>query len=219
MAEQMSTDLARRVAAHLRGLLDEARRANWMAAPAVLGTRIERFAEKLETGDTSWVVPAMTPEERHAGVLANGPFGHADQSQWPASSRHGEIWGPVDELRRRIAGLLVRVEGTPNGSRKVGYFAVRTAAGPVRFYRVTAPVGGKWDGRVFVDAQASDDYHAVKNPASLSVVLGAILDDPEAAALLYASELGRCSRCARTLTDEESRAAGMGPDCRALAAR
>ena len=33
-------------------------------------------------------------------------------------------------------------------------------------------------------------------------------------ALLYATELGRCSRCDSPLTDEESRATGMGPVCR-----
>ena len=34
-----------------------------------------------------------------------------------------------------------------------------------------------------------------------------------ACALRYATELGRCSRCNRTLTDEASRARGLGPEC------
>lgn len=39
------------------------------------------------------------------------------------------------------------------------------------------------------------------------------LENPAGAALRYAQELGRCSRCNRTLTDEASRARGLGPDC------
>jgi hypothetical protein len=35
----------------------------------------------------------------------------------------------------------------------------------------------------------------------------------EAAAVLYGHELGQCCRCNRTLTDETSRAAGIGPEC------
>lgn len=39
------------------------------------------------------------------------------------------------------------------------------------------------------------------------------LENPAAAALRYAQELGRCSRCNRHLTDEASRARGLGPEC------
>ena len=36
---------------------------------------------------------------------------------------------------------------------------------------------------------------------------------PEATAL-YGQEIGRCGRCNRHLTDEESRRVGLGPECR-----
>jgi hypothetical protein len=39
------------------------------------------------------------------------------------------------------------------------------------------------------------------------------LVNPAGAALRYARELGRCSRCNRHLTDEASRARGLGPEC------
>lgn len=39
------------------------------------------------------------------------------------------------------------------------------------------------------------------------------LKNPAGAALRYAQELGRCSRCNRHLTDEASRARGLGPEC------
>lgn len=118
-------------------------------------------------------------------------------------------WGKVNELRAEVARHLVRKEG----KKLVGYFAVHVE-GVVKFYRVKKMIEGNWAGKVFVDAQASDDYYPVRSPETLAGVLTAIASDPAAAALLYANELNRCSRCGRTLTDETSRAVGMGPECR-----
>jgi hypothetical protein len=203
MTEIMSPEAARRVARHLLGGVEAASAAPWQDAPAVLLKYVRAFADQLARGDVSWVdqpVPAGT-----ANPFDPRPQGEVD------------VWTEVDELRDRVARLLVREERTSTGAvRKVGYFAIRHMHA-TKFYRVTRPLDGKWAGRVFVDAQASDDYHAVRSPAGLRVALAGILADPAGAALLYAGELGRCSRCARTLTDEESRAAGMGPDCRAIA--
>ncbi len=44
-------------------------------------------------------------------------------------------------------------------------------------------------------------------------ILAGILVDPRAATVLYGRELGVCGVCSRTLTDESSRAAGIGPVC------
>ena len=49
------------------------------------------------------------------------------------------------------------------------------------------------------------------------IVLERILDapgGPEAAAAKYGQEIGQCGMCNRVLTDEVSRAAGIGPVCR-----
>lgn len=123
-------------------------------------------------------------------------------------------WGFINELRSRVAALLVRRER----GQRIGYFAlVDSRSEAVKFYRVrTGRSGGKWEHSLFVDAQASDDYWPVRDSRTLHMVLDGILADPTAAALLYATELGQCSRCARTLTDETSRALGIGPDCRKL---
>lgn len=119
-------------------------------------------------------------------------------------------WAKVSVLRKQMVEHLVV---KPSGQR-LGYFAINVADGlggaPVKFYRVKQTT----NGRVYVDAQASDEYHAVRSPQSLEMVLKAILSDPKKAAELYASSLGRCYRCGRTLTDETSRSIGMGPECR-----
>jgi hypothetical protein len=122
-------------------------------------------------------------------------------------------WEKVNSLRDQIKSYLIV---KPSGAAR-GYFAINVPDGfggaPVKFYRVTRVTSG----RIFVDAQASDEYHSVKTPASLELVLGRIMGDPVKAAELYASSLGRCYRCGRTLTDETSRSVGMGPECRSKA--
>lgn len=124
----------------------------------------------------------------------------------------GPDWEMVRHLRDELAALLVRTER----GKKIGYFALLDGTTDiVKFYRVrTGRAGGKWAYNLFLDAQASDEFWPVRDYHTTRNVLDGILADPAAAALLYATELGRCCRCNRTLTDETSRALGIGPDCR-----
>jgi hypothetical protein len=92
------------------------------------------------------------------------------------------------------------------------HYAVDGEDGETKFYRVDRPTEGKWAGHTFLKVQASDDYYPIKGAAARTI-LAKIAADPEAAALRYGREIGRCCRCNRTLTDEASRAAGIGPDC------
>ena len=121
-----------------------------------------------------------------------------------------DVWSEVNNLRKQISEHLT---GKPSGQR-LGYFAINVADGlggaPVKFYRVKRVQ----NGRTYIDAQGSDEYWPVRSPQSISMVLRAILGDPKKAAELYASSLGKCYRCGRTLTDETSRSIGMGPECR-----
>ena len=92
------------------------------------------------------------------------------------------------------------------------YALVHPVRSIVEFFVVDKPEDGKWAGRTFVKQQASDDKYPVKG-ARRSEVLARIAEDPHAAMIRYGHELGRCGRCGRTLTDEVSRAMGIGPDC------
>lgn len=83
----------------------------------------------------------------------------------------------------------------------------------VRFFKVDNVTEGKWSGYTFVKEQASDEFHPVKSKERRERILNAILKDPETAMLLYGQELGKCGHCGRTLTDEDSRARGIGPIC------
>lgn len=84
--------------------------------------------------------------------------------------------------------------------------------GVVKFFKVDCPTEGQWAGRTFVKIQASDELHPVRGEAAKAVLI-LIAKDPKAASLLYGRELGHCGICGRTLTDEDSRARGIGPIC------
>lgn len=113
--------------------------------------------------------------------------------------------------RKATAGYPARVEHDVPAGR---YAVINPSSGVTEFYRVDRPEDGKWAGYVFVKQQASDDLYPVKG-ARRDEVLGRIAVDPQAAMIRYGHELGRCGNCGRTLTDEVSRAMGIGPDCAA----
>lgn len=83
----------------------------------------------------------------------------------------------------------------------------------VKFYKIDRPTEGRWAGRTFVNVQASDEFYPVRNTGERSKILAEIAKDPQAAMLRYGVELGSCGHCGRTLTNEESRARGIGPIC------
>lgn len=95
-----------------------------------------------------------------------------------------------------------------------GKYAVSTETGHLAFYDVSVPgEDSRHFGRIFVDVMASDDKHPVRGAAA-KTVLSKIAADPVAAAKRYGVEIGSCGVCGRTLTDEQSRAFGIGPKCR-----
>lgn len=90
-----------------------------------------------------------------------------------------------------------------------GYYAL--VDGVTKFYRVST---SKRNGFKNVQVQASDNLHMLFGKAGIAVLHKLVEAGLKDAQALYASELGRCYVCGRTLTDEESRAAGIGPICR-----
>lgn len=97
-----------------------------------------------------------------------------------------------------------------------GRYAIRGTDGVVRFYQVNRPEHGAHKGRTFVDQLigAPGDYQHKPLRHVAREVLAKIAEDPEAASRLYGQEESVCGRCHSPLTDEESRAYGIGPVCR-----
>lgn len=100
-----------------------------------------------------------------------------------------------------------------------GYYAAEVD-GVTKFFRIDKPTEGRWAGWMFVKIQASDDLHPQGKQAPGRSYTGAsieylrvILADEQAAFARYGQAIGRCGVCGRTLTDETSRARGIGPTC------
>lgn len=87
--------------------------------------------------------------------------------------------------------------------------------GVLKFYRVKRVERGSEPGRfmTYLDVQASDAWWPVKKTSTKLEVLELIAKDEKGAMLRYGHELGACGHCGRTLTDEDSRARGIGPIC------
>lgn len=92
-----------------------------------------------------------------------------------------------------------------------GHYAVEMD-GKLHFFQVDKPEKGKWEGWTFLKEQASDEKYPVKGRRMLAV-FQAISEDWHEAMLAYGREIGKCGHCNRTLTDEDSRARGIGPVC------
>lgn len=111
-----------------------------------------------------------------------------------------------------VARLRVAKAAAPKPSVVSGFYAIVDAAEITKFYKVEVVTEGKWAGRTFVKVQASDDLYPIKGETA-KAVLALIAADPAGASKRYGHSLGKCGVCGRTLTDEVSRANGIGPIC------
>lgn len=94
-----------------------------------------------------------------------------------------------------------------------GRYAMPAKDGHLAFFRVSRPTEGQWAGMTFLTVQASDTEYPIRSADARRAILTRIAEDPAAASLRYGREIGACGICGRTLTDEDSRARGIGPVC------
>lgn len=137
--------------------------------------------------------------------------GHAAQEEAPAA---GRTLGTVPAKEGRDLSELAELEKRA----AAGHYAVEGEDGMLRFYKLDVPTEGRWAGCVFVKqvtGHVGEEGSRVRHPAKRLEVLAAIeAAGPVEAEKRYGQEIGRCSRCHRVLTNEESRAYGIGPECR-----
>lgn len=82
------------------------------------------------------------------------------------------------------------------------------------FYRVDRPESGKWEGYTFVKSVVGGRPDQRVPFAQVASILERIeVEGVNQSALRYGQEIGRCCKCNRTLTDDESRTLGIGPEC------
>lgn len=138
-------------------------------------------------------------------------------------SECGAMVAAGEGIVRQVDGawLVAHADGSCATERKPvgvpdGYYAVMAEAGHLSFYRVKA---GRKPGVVFVDlllgGGTNGSLSAQKVPwKNVPSVLAKIAEDPAEAMAEFGRNVGRCGRCNRGLTDETSRALGIGPECR-----
>jgi hypothetical protein len=91
--------------------------------------------------------------------------------------------------------------------------------GVLKFYRLKiGKDDSRWAGFMFLDAGRGGahgdlQWTAIKDVAYKKAVLEQIAKDPRAAGVRFGREIGRCYVCGRSLTQEHTRAAGIGDDC------
>lgn len=147
---------------------------------------------------------------RKSAVLKLDEQGIADiEAQIPTltGGRDGTASALIDRLfaMKRKAVLVANLPEVP-----AGRYAVDGPNGTV-FYVVKV----KDNGKVDICVKASNNEHLVPfTVAGYTTILQQILDAGlREATIRYGKELGHCGVCGRELTDETSRAAGIGPVC------
>jgi hypothetical protein len=140
----------------------------------------------------------------------------------------GSATPPVEVIRGRTRVEYHEIE-TDRGTRRVGRIILPDGAqvtagsyglstedddrftNDVSFFKVWVGDRGGWSVQLYV----SDDTSRVKLafPTQLDM-LKRIALDPAKASSTFGLEFGRCGVCGRGLTNDESRALGIGPVCR-----
>lgn len=97
-----------------------------------------------------------------------------------------------------------------------GHYAIASLTGnnDLDFFRVDRPTEGDWKGKTYIKRVIGGKPDQNIRFSQYREVLHTILDTGiKESGMMYADKIGRCYRCNRHLTDEESRARGLGPDC------
>lgn len=140
---------------------------------------------------------------------------------WAAKTDRADVSRKIDELKAMADATRSTVQDAPktNGSLErhnvpEGRYAVDGDEGHTVFVKVDRPTEGRWAGKIFVKIQAGDDLHRTSRTTADALLGKIAAAGTQEAMLRYGREIGSCGHCGRTLTNEESRAEGIGPICR-----
>ena len=122
----------------------------------------------------------------------------------------------LKEQPRKAAAVSAAVDMRDVAEVPAGRYAVDTNNGAVNelaFYKVDRPTGGRWAGYVFVKHIVGGDEQRLSRAAGAAVLDKIAAAGAEAASARYGHEIGECGVCGRRLTNDDSRARGIGPVC------
>jgi hypothetical protein len=199
------------------------------------GVYVEAEAGHIEKIDGKWTV-------FHNEGECEKRYKHSGDPAWESADGDPEGFG--DPIRYTEAGdpaVRSPSPATPSTGKAdprwdpiaAGFYATPSLTGnnDLDFWKVDRPKKGKWSGYIFVkrvigghdDKQLpSDSKRRISRKDTQKIqrvtqeaALQAILDQgPDESAFLFGKELKYCCECGIHLTDETSRALGIGPVCR-----
>lgn len=138
-------------------------------------------------------------------------------------TRHGErkykcskcyVGFGTEEIRDRHEAIAHLPAPVPYDIPEPGYYSVSVPINGVmtpRFYRVTQR-RKPYQGQKIFARQSGDNWVSI-DPVERQFAAAIILAAPILAMEAYGKLIGSCGCCGRSLTDPESRARGIGPDC------
>lgn len=153
--------------------------------------------EQMTRDSASQAITELKAYLNHTGPLPRVPVAHVGQGPTPTPTT-----APTRE---------------PYPDVPAGHYATISATGnnDFDFWRVDRPEEGQWKGRTFVKRVigGKPDKNVYRQTArdALKAILA---EGIEVTRTRYGTEIGQCWKCNRHLTDETSRALGIGPDCR-----
>lgn len=174
---------------------------------------VEHVADHRSEGQTRFMESLIAEV-----TMLDATAGEQARTYTDGMTEHG-LWTPGREGKAAgwITRLIAKRDALKAAARQVatpvqvadGRYAVEEG-GTLKFFKVK---NGRNAGFVFLDIQASAEWYPVRNVTRIREVLALIAVDAKAAMVRYGQELGECGHCGRILTDEASRAAGIGPVC------
>jgi hypothetical protein len=174
------------------------------SVPPVVRPRINRASEKAVDYLVS-LSASRTPHVAEDVIRA-----------WAATVDRSVVSDKIDELKAMLKSESVISTGGSLERHNVpaGRYAITGSDGQTVFVKVDRPTEGQWAGRIFVKIQAGDDLHRTGRQVADALLAKIAADGVQDAMLRYGREIGSCGHCGRTLTNQESRDAGIGPVCR-----
>jgi hypothetical protein len=141
-----------------------------------------------------------------------------DIRNWALSVDRTEVSAKIDWLKTQLAVFADDAAPVDNRLERheipAGRYAITGNEGHTVFVKIDIPTEGRWAGRIFVKVQAGDELHRTSRNMADALLGKIAAAGTKEAMFRYGREIGACGHCGRTLTNEESRAAGIGPVCR-----
>lgn len=116
----------------------------------------------------------------------------------------------VKRAEKKLSFELPDADAVP-----AGRYAVDAISGPneTAFYRVDRPTEGRYAGRVYVKQMHGERDRRLGYGETVAALRNIEASGAEDAAKRYGVQIGRCGVCGIRLTNDHSRAIGIGPVC------